>query len=77
VSDLKLSVPLRILGDEVRALKNYCAHGLVTQEEAAERLADWELFYPPGWADIEELVSARKYLMPSSERPLDLSEAAE
>jgi putative SOS response-associated peptidase YedK len=31
---------------------------LITQEEAAERLADWELFYPPGFWDIEALADA-------------------
>ena len=60
-TQLSLPVPLRALGDEVRALKDYCARGLITQEEADERLADWQLFYPPGWYDIVILVDARRY----------------
>ena len=58
---LELPVPLRILGDEIRALKDYCARGLITPEEASERIEDWELFYPAGWHDIEILVDARRH----------------
>jgi hypothetical protein len=68
MSNLALPIPLRVLSDEIRALRDYCARGLVTPEEAAERIADWEIFYPAGWHDIETLVSAR--------RP-EFSEAAE
>jgi hypothetical protein len=71
---LKLPVPLRILGDEIRALKDYCARGLITPEEASERIDDWELFYPPGWSDIETLVDARREPLPSR---LQMAEAAE
>lgn len=74
MSDLTLPVPLRILGDEVRALKDYCARGLVTPEEAAERLADWELLYPPGWYDIVMLVNARRQQPTPSQQ---FAEAAE
>ena len=61
MSNLALPVLLRALGDEVRALKDYVAQGLLTPEEAAERIADWELFYPPGWHDIVILVDARRH----------------
>lgn len=67
MSELVLPVPLRALGDEVRALKDFCARGLITADEAAERLADWELFYPPGWHDIEILVDARKHQAPAQQ----------
>ena len=60
-SSLKLPVPLRALGDEVRQLKEYHARGLITQEEADERLADWGLNnYPSGWTDIEVLADLRR-----------------
>jgi hypothetical protein len=59
-NELNLPVPLRALGDEVRALKDYCACGLLTPEEAQERIDDWGLSYPPGWCDIEILVDARR-----------------
>jgi hypothetical protein len=57
---LKLPIVLRALGDEVRALQDYFDRGLITQEEADERLADWDLFYPPGFWDIEVLASVRR-----------------
>lgn len=61
-SSLKLPVPLRALGDEVRKLEEYHARGLITQEEADGRLADWGLNnYPPGWADIEILADLRRW----------------
>jgi hypothetical protein len=61
-SALKLPVPLRALGDEVRKLREYHARGLITQEEADERLADWGLNdYPPGWADIKSLADLRRW----------------
>jgi hypothetical protein len=75
MSKLNLPVPLRALGDEVRALQKYFDRGLITQEEADERLADWELFYPPGFWDIEMLVDARRH--PSLSTPSLYSEAAE
>jgi hypothetical protein len=60
-SSLKLPVPLRALGDEVRKLREYHARGLITQKEADERLADWGLNnYPPGWADVEVLADLRR-----------------
>ena len=52
---------LRALGDEVRALQGYYAHDLITQEEADERLAELQLFYPPGWYEIETLVDTRHH----------------
>jgi hypothetical protein len=58
---LKLPVYLHALGNEVRRLQDYHARGLITQEEADERLADWELFYPPGWVDIEKLADLRRW----------------
>jgi len=57
---LKLPIVLRAFGDEARALQDYFDRGLITQEEADERLADWDLFYPPGFWDIEALASARR-----------------
>jgi hypothetical protein len=74
-SSLELPVPLRILGDEIRALKDFCARGLITPEEASERIDDWELFYPPGWHDIEILADARR--QPTSEQLSQIAEAAE
>jgi hypothetical protein len=56
---LRLPVDLLALGDEIRALKDYCARGLVTPEEAQERIDDWQISYPPGWSDIAELVHLR------------------
>ena len=41
MSNLKFPVPLRALGDEIRALKKYCAQGQITPDEAAERIDDW------------------------------------
>jgi hypothetical protein len=61
LSNLALPVLLRALGDEVRALKDYVAQGLLTQEEAIERITDWELFYPPGWWDVVVLADARRH----------------
>ena len=58
---LALPVPLRALGNEVRRLQDYYARGLITQEEADERLADWDLMYPPGWANIEVLADLRRW----------------
>jgi hypothetical protein len=58
---LKLPVQLRALGNEVRRLQDYFARGLITQEEANERLADWGLNYPPGWYDIEILADLRRW----------------
>jgi hypothetical protein len=75
MSKLLLPVPLRALGDEVRTLQKYFDLGLITQEEADERLADWELFYPPGFWDIETLADARRWPTPST--PSRYSEAAE
>jgi hypothetical protein len=57
---LKLPVALRALGDEIRALEGYFAHGLVTQEEADERIGHWGLQYPPGWYLIEILIDGRR-----------------
>jgi hypothetical protein len=76
-ASLKLPVPLRILGDEIRALKDYCARGLITPEEASERIEDWELFYPSGWHDIETLVDARRHQGASIELASEFAEAAE
>jgi hypothetical protein len=59
MSELVLPVALRALGDEVRALKRYVSLGLLTQDEASERLDDWQLSYPPGWFDVEALISIR------------------
>ena len=58
---LVLPILLRALGDEVRALKDYYARDLITQEEADERLAEWKLFYPPGWYEIESLSDTRRH----------------
>jgi hypothetical protein len=58
---LKLPVHLQALGNEVRRLQDLFARGLISQEEADERLADWELFYPPGWSDIEQLADLRRW----------------
>jgi hypothetical protein len=59
---LKLPVPLRALGDEIRKMQDYFARGLITQEEADERMADWGLdVYPPGWWDIEILADLRRW----------------
>ena len=60
-SPLYLPVPVRALGVEVRALKDYVAQGLLTEDEAQERLADWEIFYPPGWHRVELLADARRH----------------
>jgi hypothetical protein len=69
---LVLPVLLRALGDEVRALKDYCAQGLLTPEEAQERIDHWGLRYPAGWSDIAILVEARR------EQPeIQFAEAAE
>jgi hypothetical protein len=57
---LSLPVDLLALGDEIRALKDYCARGLLTPEEAQERIDDWQISYPPGWSDIAELVHLRR-----------------
>jgi hypothetical protein len=59
---LKLPVQLRALGNEVRRLQDYFARGLISQEEADERLADWGLNnYPPGWVGIEILADLRRW----------------
>jgi hypothetical protein len=58
---LKLPVYLQALGNEVRRLQDYFACGLITQEEADERLADWELMYPQGWVEIEKLADLRRW----------------
>ena len=60
VSELQLPVPLRALSDEIRALKDYVSRGLITTDEAQERIVDWQITYPPGWHDIAALVDARK-----------------
>jgi hypothetical protein len=54
-------VLLRALGDETRALDEYLGLGLLTQEEAQERLSEWQLFYPAGWNRVVALVSARRH----------------
>lgn len=78
---LQTPVYVRALGDEVRALNDYVGRGLLTQEEAQERLAEWELFYPAGWHRITSLVDARQPKpLPKHERnvqPWDMAEAAE
>jgi hypothetical protein len=61
ITTLKLPVQLQALGNEVRRLQDYFARGLITQEEANERLADWDLMYPPGWVDIEILADLRRW----------------
>ena len=61
ITTLKLPVQLQALGNEVRRLQDYFARGLITQEEANERLADWDLMYPPGWVDIEILSDLRSW----------------
>jgi hypothetical protein len=60
MSKLKLPIVLRALGDEVRILQDYFARGLITQAEADQRLADWDLFYPPGFWNVELLADARR-----------------
>jgi hypothetical protein len=60
ITTLKLPVQLQALGNEVRRLQDYFARGLITQGEANERLADWDLMYPPGWVDIEILADLRR-----------------
>ena len=78
---LQMPVYVRALGDEVRALDRYLGLGLITQEEAQERLAEWQLFYPPGFHRIDALVDARRgNPLPANARnvrPWALSEAAE
>jgi hypothetical protein len=74
MSELVLPVALRALGDEVRALKQFVSQGLLTQEEASERLDDWQLSYPPGWFDVEALISIRS---PSTALDLPASKFAE
>jgi hypothetical protein len=78
---LQMPVYVRALGDEVRALDRYIGLGLITQEEAQERLGEWQLFYPPGFHRIDALVDARRgQPLPMHERnvkPWDLPEAAE
>jgi hypothetical protein len=56
---IKLPAALQALGDEIRALRDYLARGLLTAEEAQERIDDWQIFYPPGWSDIAALVDLR------------------
>jgi hypothetical protein len=56
----RLPVELLALGDEIRALKDYCARGLLTPQEAQERIDDWQISYPPGWSDIAEIVHLRR-----------------
>ena len=58
---LKLPVYLQALGNEVRRLQDYFARGLITQEEADERLSQWELLYPLGWVEIEKLADLRRW----------------
>jgi hypothetical protein len=70
---LSLPVPLRALGDEVRILQKYFARGWITQEDADERFADWDISYPPGFWDIEMLVDERQCLAVAPQ----LAEAAE
>jgi hypothetical protein len=72
--ELNLPVQVRALGDEIRALRDYCARGLLTLEEANERIEDWGLSYPPGWSDIEILVDNRRG-RPAPQ--MQLAEAAE
>lgn len=78
---LQNPVYLQALGDEVRELNEYLKLGLITQEEAQERLGEWGLRYPPRWHRIVELVDARRHQpLPLHERnvqPWDLQEAAE
>jgi hypothetical protein len=78
---LQRPVCLQVLGDEVRDLEKYLGLGVLTQEEAQERVAKWELFYPPGWHRIVELVASRRHQpLPKHERnvqPWDLPDAAE
>jgi hypothetical protein len=78
---LQSPVLLRALGDETRALDEYLGLGLLTQEEAQERLSEWQLFYPSGWGRITALVNARRHQpLPKEERnaqPWDLPGAAE
>jgi hypothetical protein len=57
--NIKIPPALQALGDEIRALKNYCARGLLTPEEAQQRIDDWQISYPPGWSDIAALVDSR------------------
>ena len=58
---LKLPVYLQVLGNEVRRLQDYFARGLITQQEAEERLAAWKLKYPLGWVEIEKLADLRRW----------------
>ena len=71
---LKLPIVLRALGDEVRLLQDYFARGPITQAEADQRLAAWDLFYPPRFWDIELLADARKHALSPA---LQFAEAAE
>jgi hypothetical protein len=48
---LKLPVHLQALGNEVRRLQDLFARGLISQEEADERLADWWSGPRPAQAD--------------------------
>ena len=82
IKHLQVPVYVRALGDEMRALDRYVGLGLITQEEAQERLAEWEIFYPPGFHRIDEL--GRRWVghqpLPPQERnvrPWDIPEAAE
>lgn len=76
---LQLPVYIRALGDEVRVLDRYLGLGLLTQEEAQERLSEWQLFYPPGFHRVDALVGARRgQPLPAHERNVrPWTEAAE
>ena len=75
-TELALPVALRALGDEVRALKKFVSLGLLTQDEASERLDDWQLSYPPGWFDVEALVSRRSSVISLDTPASKFAEAA-
>jgi hypothetical protein len=58
---IKLPPILQALREEIRTLDRYLRCGWITPEEAAERLNDWGIAYPPGMVDIEELADRRRW----------------
>jgi hypothetical protein len=58
---IELSPVLQALREEIRTLDRYLRHGWISPEEAAERLDDWGIVYPPGMVDIDELADRRRW----------------
>jgi hypothetical protein len=78
-------VRLKLLQDEIRELGNWVKADLILPDEADERLQEWGLplafVNPPGWGDILDLASYRRWEIDCAKivhgKPPSFAEAAE